>query len=352
MGFPYQKKAECIADDLRTKIVGGAYAEGERLPTRTELKRVYHVTSDTLQRALNWLMEEGFVVSAGRRGTFVAEHPPHLTNYALLFPDRFLPGEPTNRFLNAMYREAQKISGARRIRICDGFSGRAGFLEYDALMEDVRQNRVAGLIFATAPFAAEGTPLMADDGVPRTAIMTNPQPHVSAVNMDHIGFLELVAEEIVKAKRTRVAVLLNARLAEARIDELRDVLAARGLAPDPTHIVGVSIEHPEWAWQVTSLLFNGKNRPDAFLVADDNLLEPATRALKDMGLRAPDDVLIMAHCNFPWPAKSHLPASRVGFSITEVLETCLHNIDIARQGGKPKSKTVLAPFLGNMDARG
>jgi DNA-binding LacI/PurR family transcriptional regulator len=210
VSFPYREKAQGIAADLRARIIDGEFGQGDRLPTRQALRDVYSVTSDTVQRALDCLMAEGFVESAGRRGTFVSMAPPHLTNYALLFPNRFLPKAPTNRFYYAMYREANRVSQSRNLQICDGFTGRAGFLEYESLLEDVRQNRLAGLVFASAPNALQGTPLLADDGVPRTAFMTGHYPHVPGVTIDYARFAEMAAERFVAAGRRRVAVLVNA----------------------------------------------------------------------------------------------------------------------------------------------
>jgi len=348
MEFPYKQKAEGIAADLRSRIVRGEYGAGDRLPTRAELRAAYNVTSDTLQRALNWLLEEGFVVSDGRRGTFVREDPPHLTNYALLFPDRFLPSVPRNLFFRALYQEAVRLHGERRIRICDGFSGRAGFLEYDSLLEDVRQHRLAGLVFASVPFALEETPLLADDGVPRTVIMSGCRyPHIPAVYMDDVRYAERAAERFDAEGRHHVAVLVNATLHGDHVDALRNALQRRELLLRETSLVGLSIGQPSWAREVTKLLFRAppSERPDALLVADDNLLEPATRALKEMGLRSPDDVLIIGHTNSPWPAPSHLPALRLGYSVTDMLNACIRNIDMARQGHDPEPLTLLPPMF-------
>jgi len=145
---------------------------------------------------------------------------------------------------------------------------------------------------------------------------------------------------------------VNARLDETDVDILRNGLQRRELLTRETSLVGVSIERPTWAREVTKLLFRAppSERPDALLVADDNLLEPATRGLKEMGLRAPEDVLIIGHTNFPWPAPSHLPLLRLGYSATDMLNACIGNIDLTRQGRRPNQQTVLPPLFDESSA--
>lgn len=344
MDFPYQQKAECLAAALRSQIVSGEYNQGDRLPTRAELRQTYKVTSDTVQRALNCLMDEGFVESQGRRGTFVRQDPPHLTNYALLFPNTFPTDVPRNRFFYALHQEAVRLRGEQRVKVYQGFEGRAGFLEYDSLLEDVRQHRLAGLIFAAAPFQLEDTPLLADDGVPRTAIMSGQRyPHVASVYQDGEAYANRAAERLEAEGRQNVAVLVNASQSEEQAHHLRCVLERRELLRRETSLIGASTNQPAWARHITKLLFRAppSERPDALLVSDDHLLEPATLALKEMGLRAPEDVLVIAHTNFPAPAPSHVPCIRLGYSVTDMLAACLRNIDLARQGQPPPPKTIV-----------
>ncbi len=73
---------------LREKILSGACAAGERLPTESELIRQYGVSRITVRQALAALAEEGLIERQQGRGTFVAERrtrrkpfegPTHLT---------------------------------------------------------------------------------------------------------------------------------------------------------------------------------------------------------------------------------------------------------------------------------
>src|ERR1043166_6849986 len=76
---------EGISGILRQEMLAGQWKANGRLPTRRELQMRFRTTSVTIQNALDVLSEQGFVRAAGRQGTFVAEHPPHLHHYALIF---------------------------------------------------------------------------------------------------------------------------------------------------------------------------------------------------------------------------------------------------------------------------
>src|SRR5262245_62551455 len=66
---------------LREKIVSGAYAAGSRLPTESELIRIYGVGRITVRQALTALAKEGLIERKRRRGTFVTERKTMRRNF-------------------------------------------------------------------------------------------------------------------------------------------------------------------------------------------------------------------------------------------------------------------------------
>ena len=66
---PYQR----IADDLRRQIIGGRWQPGDRLPSQRELQEQHDVKArGTVQRALDLLREEGYVLGLKGSSTRVA----------------------------------------------------------------------------------------------------------------------------------------------------------------------------------------------------------------------------------------------------------------------------------------
>src|SRR5262249_2560351 len=141
--------------------------------------------------------------------------------------------------------------------------------------------------------------------------------------------------------RRRIAVLTNPGGARPYNSEFLPVaLAQRGMSTRPYWIVPLSHAAPEGARVVTQLLMRGgpdstpdaPDRPDGLIVHNDHLVEEATAGLLVTGVRVPQDLDVVAYSNFPWPAPSHVPVKRLGFSIRDVLRTGIDMIERQRRG--------------------
>ena len=76
----------------------------------------------------------------------------------------------------------------------------------------------------------------------------------------------------------------------------------------------------------------GTGETDALIVMDDNLVEHASAGILAAGVRVPEQLDVVAHCNFPWPAPSVLPVARLGYRAAEVLDRCVDWINARREG--------------------
>ncbi|KJY43374.1 GntR family transcriptional regulator [Streptomyces sp. NRRL B-1568] len=65
-----------IADDLRRRIDEGALTVGERIPSRSELKRTYEASDQTVDRAVRVLKAAGYAQGQFGRGVFVTDRAP------------------------------------------------------------------------------------------------------------------------------------------------------------------------------------------------------------------------------------------------------------------------------------
>ncbi|MFV8210719.1 GntR family transcriptional regulator [Streptococcus pluranimalium] len=62
-----------IADELREKVLAGAFEEGSSIPTEQTLQSDYQVSRYTVRQAIALLVNEGLLVSERGSGTFVAK---------------------------------------------------------------------------------------------------------------------------------------------------------------------------------------------------------------------------------------------------------------------------------------
>ncbi|AUH39725.1 GntR family transcriptional regulator [Streptomyces sp. CMB-StM0423] len=65
-----------IADDLRERIDGGELSVGAQIPSRSQLKRAYAASDQTVDRAVRVLKAAGYAQGQFGRGVFVADRRP------------------------------------------------------------------------------------------------------------------------------------------------------------------------------------------------------------------------------------------------------------------------------------
>lgn len=65
-----------VAADLRSKIYGGQYPPGSRLPTNQQLAEMYGVARQTIDTAKVVLRTAGLIIDRTKAGTFVADPLP------------------------------------------------------------------------------------------------------------------------------------------------------------------------------------------------------------------------------------------------------------------------------------
>lgn len=326
----------------------GALSPGARLPTRREMIRQFRTTPVTVQHAMDVLVQHGYIRSDGARGTFVASFPPHVSHYAMAFPSS--EWHPYHQFYVALHREAERLqSPDRRITMFHSITGHTDEPDYQRLLEHVRSHQVGGIIFTFAPFMLKGSPLLEEPGIPRVVIRS-PLPGAAfpEVYPDLSAFLPKAMEYLAARGRTKVALLVMAGADGAScVAKYEELAAGHGLQLMPQWIQGIHPDTAPWAKQVMLAVFRVQKaqRPDALIVADDNLVEAATEGLAASGVRVPQDVDVVAHTNFPWPTKSHVPVTRLGFDIRRLVAVCIERIDEQRQGKKPSMMNYLPPLF-------
>lgn len=336
-------KARRILNELRRQIVEGRFPPGSQLPKREDLEAHFHVSPLTLQKALSRLISDGFVYAKTGQGTFVVDEPPHLSRYGLVFPSD--PGMPEswNNFYTALNNEALGIQRAKpgRLTMYYGLEHPAKHEIRDELIADVEAHRLAGLIFASPPFNFAGTPLLDAPGMARAS--GAPYRDLPSVRLDSDSMMDKTMRYLTSRGRRRIA-LLSGHVKEPSFPDFAMAIAAAHLETRPFWQQAVHPNYPHWAKHVVELLFQPGNaeRPDGLIIADDNIVPHATAGLVAAGVSVPDEVDVVAHCNFPWPTPSAVPAKRIGYDARHVLHAFINLIDMQRRGEVPPTVTEIA----------
>lgn len=319
-----------VVVDLRRKIVEGTLAPGARLPTRQELTHEYGVSLATLQRAFDRLTADGFVTPRGKSGTFVAAVPPHLSQYGIVFAASKQEMGQSRLWMTLTQVGMGLADGVRKVH----------FYHRDAdsrrqLVEDIADQRLAGVVFTAPPLEFAGTPVLAVDGLPRVAYMPQKTyPHVAAVNTDLRSFYSRAIAFLHGRGRRKLAMIGACFEREALAAWLQPAVAL-GMTVRPHWVLpfyGSGSHAFMAAREVANLLMRlpVADRPDALILNDDNLVPYATAGLAAAGVRGPADLDVVAHCNYPNPPVVSVPVTFLGFDMAALMAACADLIAQAR----------------------
>ena len=338
IGRPPVKQRQ-IVTELRRQIVSGAIAPSGRVITREKLCQQYDASSVTVQHALDQLTAEGFVIARGTRGTFVSDRPPHLNRYVLV--SGFTPkSDNYNLFWTAIENEARRLRqyGGVDIKVWHSVENHIDNEPFQRLVADVKHHSLAGLIFLYAPFAYLRTPLLEGPVMPRVAFMEPDArfPSVQVVQTVYTSVIERGLDYLAARGRRRVAMIMHQYLPVGGVAWLQQAVAERGMIIEPHWMQFVSAGISLSANHCAQLLMNRSQsvRPDGLIISDDNLVEATSAGLVRAGVRVPEDLEVVAHCDFPSPTPSELPVKRLGFDARRVLRECINSIDAQRCGKK------------------
>jgi DNA-binding LacI/PurR family transcriptional regulator len=344
------RRSDRILQALRTQLLDGTWVPGSRIPTRSALARRFAASSVTIQGVLDHLVADGFVSAHGRTGTFVVDHPPHLSHFGLIIPGTRDSRGRWPHYWRALEEEARRLfsSGPRTLSVYDGIAERDE-RSYGQLLRDVQARRLAGLIFPSNPFYLVNSPVLDLKGIPRVMVGDIDGDGVLAgrVELEFTTFFERALDRLAARGRRRIALLTVAGLDQASRERFRSGIAARGMESRPEWQQAAVINYPEWSANLTQLLFGSgqQSRPDGLVITDDNLVAPAMQGIIMAGVEVPTGLDVVAHANFPTPTPSPLPIARLGFDMRALLQLCIGSLERQRREGISATSSRLAPHF-------
>jgi GntR family transcriptional regulator/MocR family aminotransferase len=274
-----------IDRQLRERIIDAVYPPGSRLPTRLELESEFGVSSNTIQRAVNRLVADGFAVARGRAGTFASDNPPHLSRIVLLFPGDFEDCIAHSHFFKALSNETRTVSERLNVsfEIVDNFNNWRSMAKMRELVDDTLERRYAGVIFASVPFPLAGSPILEEAKIARVAMMSKPRFGMPAVWHDDRGVYSKALAHAKARGCQRPAFLIPEGIFAAVAPDVLEQAAELGLEVEPAALQQISIGYRESIPNLLELLFRHRP-PDALMVGDDSILRLVSEKLQGMGM--------------------------------------------------------------------
>ena len=357
-------KFKVILDALRESVISGEYREGARLPSETDLVRRFGVSRMTIVKAFKELQQQGLVVRRPGSGTFVAPNGQESRLFGLLIPELGQTEifEPICQGMT-QYKSETKVSllwGNSFVK-----SDQNEIVARELCEEFIRQ-KVAGVFFAPLEL------IPTKDEVNRMVVASLNKARIPVVLLDRCidayparADYDLVGIDnrraaygatlhLVGLGAKRIAFLgkkLSASTVDARIAGYREALFASELLWGENL---VSRGDPADELLVRSIL--DKQRPDAFLCANDHTAATLMKTLISLGVPIPKEIRIVGIDDvkyaslLPIPLTTqHQPCQDIGRVAMATMFERLKNADLPAREISLNCRLVIRKSCGSPD---
>jgi len=310
---------------------------------------LFEVSSLTMQRAMDQLLEDGFIDAQGARGTFVAERPPHQYRIGLAFaPERHDP--KWSNLWSAFLAAADRVERSAAFRF-ETYLGMDPHLDTEGswrLKRDIERRALAGVVvdhWSLPVLHALGLPRRS---IPTVCIMEQKGPaRIPCLSLDVDAFYDKALARLKAAGCRRVATIAlgNAEVWK-HLPVIERLYRRHGLKYRPERVQGVPIMPAfDWGEHTARLLMKGptRERPDGLIISDDNLAVPVATRLVAAGIRGPTDQRVVSLGN--WPALPRVPLEFewIGFDMCNLMERAVQAIHGLHMGQKAAQRSRLKP---------
>ena len=337
-------KQNQIVETLRQMILSGDYPPGSQLPIQTELVKSLKMSGVTVQKALETLANQGFVDIRRGIGSYIPLQPPHLRNYAIVFPTKF-----SSHFHESLREEALALqSQGDRFFYFFQIDAPAHTLPEDhPLAVMIRNRQLAGILFIGTSGGLTDLPSLRQSQIPRVLISQAPDqlgtPTV-AYNQE-----EMIEKSLRYFQQIGVSRLAGFFIGNAQPEWIRlmPAMAEMGLFTRAYWGFGVMPDVAMNAAPIARMLMDypPNERPDGILVADDHLTEAVEAGLLQSRLPEAHNIRIVAQCNFPDHYIHRLPIKRIGYDAARILQAGLEKLDQQRQSIHFPRVTMISPLF-------
>ena len=324
-----------ITQKLRDLILSKALGPGTRLPTLTQLARLWNTNYFTVQTALTPLVNEGLLVRKQRTGTFVADNVRQIKTVGIYFGSSFL------RIKHAAFYQALYVA------VCDHFErlGIAVHLYMDPrptarqgtplkpLLEAIERSEVSAVIGSM--LTSEESAWLAQLPVPVSLLAAFGQ---SSIRLRLDDFLTSSLLRLKERKCRSVALISAQDLPNT--ESFLEFCRQHGLKSRPEWVLlrEASLEEfEEFGFDCATKILSGPARPDGLIVFPDSIAIGVIMGVLQKGVSVPKDLKLVLHCNEEVYFHCPLPADWQVVSVVKIVEALWKHLRNQAAGKPPRS---------------
>ena len=291
-----------LYSQIYTAIAGmiqrGQFKTGDSLPSEHQLCHHLGVSRHTVRQALTRLGREGLIVSQAGKGTFVASKPPakHLAIALLVIGFSEQIYQSRQGVYGSLVRGVAEVTAAKDV-LFNIFHFPLGS-EFAACLGSVEPTLYDGILVRTYEnIREEDIRALEELGLPYVIIKRRiPGQSINAVLIDEVKGGFLAADHLAGLGHRRIAVIAGPREIQVFADRIagaEQALAARGLTLDPDLVRTAPNSIDEDGFRCAAALLARPSPPHALFVASDLMALGAYEAIRQRGLRIPEDISVV-----------------------------------------------------------
>ena len=210
-----------------------------------------------------------------------------------------------------------------------------------AYLELARAKHIDGMILLTPRIDDVGLKKLEQVDIPTVLMGHLEGSNLYSVDVDNQVAAEQGVQHLLDLGHTKIACISNAPPSYAaspdRVIGYKNALLAAGITPNESLIRYADFDPESGYIQMKSLLESG-NKFTAIFVASDNVAMGAKAALREAGLRIPEDISLVGFDDIPWAQYADPPLTTVHLQAQEMARrACLVLMDLL-QGKEPEIK--------------
>ena len=292
-----------ISQRLRDEIFA-QYQPGQQLPSIAAIAKRFGVSSPSVRESLSVLEAEGLIERRTGSGTYVrdltkVQHVGVLVEEDISDPQTsyFYRRAPQQvvRFLRENQTAARLYAGHLRPR--DAVRRRLTCTEF---LEAIESRRLSGVVaFTPDQTFPQWYGALEKQRVP---VVGPSEKCTRRVIWDSTALVRTGVDYLLGHGRRRIALMEYRWPADRQagfVENFRATLGAAGVAVNERWIRRSRIPcAPEAGWEEFRAIWaEGREKPDGLLICNDNLFPGAVMAILQLGIRVPEDLLVVTHFN-------------------------------------------------------
>ena len=203
-----------------------------------------------------------------------------------------------------------------------------------AYLELARSKHIDGMILLTPRLDDAGLKKLEQMDVPTVLMGTIEGSNLYSVDVDNELAAEMAVQYLLDLGHTQIACITNApatyTAAPDRVSGYKKALLQAGITPNDS-LIRYADFTPESGYAVMKSLLDSGRKFTAVFVASDNVAMGVKAALRERGVRIPEDISLVGFDDIPWAQYADPPLTTVHLQAQELARrACLVLMDLLK----------------------